>query len=318
MGTPLSAATWVHTIETLAGRGVSNFILTGGEPTLLPQFGDLITILTRQTTTRPFYISSKGCQTRAFPVSFVILTNGDTATWTPAFCRSLARRRCRVHVHLVGLPEVHNALTGGDHGRTLQTIQYALEAGVDLVVNIPLLQENAGNVGKALGEVLAMGVRQVNVMRVIPVGGAREGESHLLAPALFLQAYQDIATACRQHDVSCGVGSLIPSCAVPPASQDSFPHVCRCGTGSFCIDPSGLVRPCTCSPVIGGIITRLEDAFASEGFHSFLHRHHPSSCKGCSRTAQCSGGCPAVWYGTPSGHPCDPWSLSPIQGGPTA
>ncbi len=318
VGTPLSAASWVQTIATLVKRGISNFILTGGEPTLLPDFDHLTATLAHQTTVQPFYISSEGCQTRQYPVSFVILTNGDTGTWTSAFCRSLAGTRCRVHVHVAGLPEIHNALTGGDYARTLRTIQHLLDAKVDLVVNFPLLQENLGVVGKALEEVLAMGVRQVNMMRILPVGIARASSTQWLPPAAFLQAYHEIAATCHKYGATCGVGSLVPSCAFPGDYLDTFPHVCGCGTRSFCIDPAGLVRPCTCSPVIGGNLNRLEDALASEVFCSFLQRSHPHSCNGCSRTAQCSGGCPAVWYGETSGQAGDPWITTPFYGGSTA
>ncbi len=271
------------------------------------------------------------------------MTNGDTDAWTPRFCQSLSGTRCRVHVHWTGPDAVHDVITGGTSARTLRTIQSLLAANVNLALNVPLLPENVGEIRPALTEILALGARHVNIMRVLPVGQARlvlSNHDNFLSPGAFLRACQDIATACHRHGATCSVGSLIPACAFPanpntPSSNVTIPHLCGCGTSSFCIDPSGLIRPCTCSPVIGGTLQRLNEAFNAPSFRAFQQRQCPPACTNCPTRDRCSGGCPAAWhgevcvrtgnlvghqFGDPVGYPAgdsrtDPWITVPDKGG---
>jgi radical SAM protein with 4Fe4S-binding SPASM domain len=321
IGTRFSADAWLNVIASLVTKGVNNFILTGGEPTLLPEFGRLTAALTTHTTSQVFLITPEGRHTRQYPVSFVILTNGDTEMWTRSYCKSLSGTRCRIHVHLTGPPEVHEAMTGGNYARTIRTVQFAIDAGLDLVINLPLFRGNLAVAGKTVREALAMGVSHVNLMRVLPVGNARDCPDILLSPTAFFHAFQEITATCQQQNATCGVGSLVPSCTLPANSFDhlseaSIPHLCGCGTRSFCIDPSGFIRPCTCAPVIGGTIPHIEDALASDIFQSFRQRRHPPTCTGCLVQENCSGGCPAVWYGRQDFQMGDPWVTTPFQGGP--
>ncbi|OLS13629.1 MAG: Radical SAM additional 4Fe4S-binding domain-containing protein [Promethearchaeota archaeon CR_4] len=318
--TPLSTDAWISLVDSIVARGVTNFILTGGEPTLLPEFPHIIAALSATTTSQTFLITPERYYARQYPVSFVILTNGDTETWTRSFCQSLSSLRCRIHVHVAGPPAMHDAITGGDCARTLQTVRFALDAGLDLVVNVPVLPSNVAVVGQTVRDVLTLGVRHINLMRVLPVGILRDRPDRLLSSVAFLSAIREVNFACQKVHATCEVGSLVPTCVITGnslagLSQPSLPHICGCGTISFCIDPSGLIRPCTCASVVGGEVPYFDEALGSDLFQSFCSRGHPPVCAGCSLQDQCSGGCPAVWYGQTDLLAGDPWVATAFPGG---
>ena len=320
IGNPLNVNRWVGVIKSLAEGGVSNYTITGGEPTLLPEFGQLTAALATQQASQVFFISTSESRTRQYPVSFTILTNGDTPLWTRAFCRTLVGARCRIHVHVAGPPSAHSAVTEGNYDRTLRTIQFAVEAGVEVVLNVPIFRGNVNEIAASLHDVIALGVRHVNVMRILPVGRAGGKLDIALTPGEFARAYQDVSALCGDSGVTCGVGSLVPTCSLPPRTTGNpvyagIPHRCGCGTSSFCIDPAGLVRPCTCSATVTGSIANLESALNGEAMQAFTRRQHPPACSGCPVQGQCSGGCPAIWHSSRKFPQGDPWAISPSQGG---
>src|SRR5271157_5882355 len=73
IGNPLNVNRWVGVIKSLAEGGVSNYTITGGEPTLLPEFGQLTAALATQQASQVFFISTSESRTRQYPVSFTIL-----------------------------------------------------------------------------------------------------------------------------------------------------------------------------------------------------------------------------------------------------
>ncbi len=257
MGRPLSAPSWASLIRALAARGVSHFVLTGGEPTLLPHFDRLTSALASQTTSEVFSISPAGTRTRQVPVSCSILTNGDTDLWKRSFCESLVGTRCRISVHVAGPPDIHETVTGGNHSRTLRTIQLVLAAGLALAVNLPLFRENLGGINEVVQDLVTMGVRHFNLMRLLPVKHAREisaaphvpcapgrpsvpralsrpsvpsvpinppvppSNSSLVFAADFARVMHEVLITCRNSGATCSVGSFVPSCAFP---RDCLAH----------------------------------------------------------------------------------------------
>ncbi|KAH3743222.1 hypothetical protein Pelo_15367 [Pelomyxa schiedti] len=80
---------------------------------------------------------------------------------------------------------------------------------------------------------------------------------------------------------------------------------CVCGTHTICVDPSGLIRPCTTSAVVGGTMDAPGAALVSHHFAEFTSavtaRPRPSKCATCKHRDRCSVGCPASWVGNSQG-----------------
>lgn len=296
---PFSAPQWAEVIEHLVTLGVRDFMITGGEPTLLPGFDTLIDHLSGTTWEDLEYYSPIPGETRMrrMPVSFEILTNGDTDAWTPDLCGALARASCQLGVHMAGPPEVHEAVTGGNFDRTLRTIELALAAGLVTVVNIPIFSGNAMCAPGVVQDLLEIGIRDVNVMRTLPLGRMRGRLDLVPSPLTFKQVLRKISSLCRPRGATCNIGDVIPYCALPPweVPRVTRAYLCSCGEMGFAVDPQGRIRPCTCSPLVGGSVVDVRGALGSELFRSFTCRELQPKCLKCRYQDQCSGGCPAAW-----------------------
>jgi len=148
----LTTEEWIEAIEKLKKAGVAMLTFTGGEPTLRD---DLCALIERAKW-------------------FVTRLNTNGVRLTEALCGKLRQASLdSVQITLYSHREdVHNALVGCEHfADTVNGIQNAVKAGLDVSVNTPLCKKNADYIA-TLVFLRSLGVRFVTVSGLICTGTA--------------------------------------------------------------------------------------------------------------------------------------------------
>lgn len=117
-------------IDDFVARGYDGVILTGGEPTVHPQLGDILE-----------YAFSKGIHAR-------LITNGQRLADLDLMREYAAKGMDHLHVSIQSPdPAVQDFLTGnpGSLGRALQTLENAGRIGLNVDVNTPINHYNAAH-----------------------------------------------------------------------------------------------------------------------------------------------------------------------------
>jgi len=266
---PLTFDAWVEIVEALRPH-VRWLKLTGGEPTLYPDFDALIAYLDQRGL--PFRLLTNGCwtdreRTLALLVgssvveSLLISLHGPDAASHEAFTR-----------------------VPGSFARAVETIRRAAAAGLRVATSTVITAHNWDRVEELTAFALSLGACHAVFNRYIgaPLPGLEA------APQLSLQALQVIVDlSAAGHPVR--LGTPVPHCLVP--NNDS---PCLAGRAFVTVDPWGNVRPCNHTPLhLGNLLhDPLEGLLSSERLSSWLEVL-PALCDGCTLQAACRGGCRA-------------------------
>jgi MoaA/NifB/PqqE/SkfB family radical SAM enzyme len=331
----------------LARLGVNNFCVTGGEPTLHSGFGQIVRHLLK---TEWFdYV-----RLRPRPVDVSVLSNGDTDVWTAdeELCALMATRPKEtvvksVSIALHGGPERHREVTGGaDIAKTLATMRMLVARGVSVFANVVIGGGDAGrpedlaiaDAEQAARLAAEAGVFHIVVMRPLASGrGANEEAKGFmsLSSEAIQRALKTVSKMVTPRGGSVTLACCTPKCIVPDDGEIEnlvVPRSCGCGKDTVCIDPAGLVRPCTTSEVIGGsaIVERpsTDDgdskddddsdpatlAVFSQQIRAFVASakkgERPPICKTCPHNEDCTAGCPSAHVDCGGGARADPLVLT--------
>lgn len=152
----LCTSEWKTFIAEAIDAGVISFFIEGGEPLLRPDCFELLQAMCRRALTR-------------------VRTNGTLVT--AALARALkAVGIGAVYVDFMGArPQTHDALAGveGTHQLARQAVAHLLAVGLPVTPLIILNRANADEIGDFLTMTHALGVREVGVLRLYPIGRAR-------------------------------------------------------------------------------------------------------------------------------------------------
>lgn len=223
----LSTDAWLGVMAELAANGVMGVTLTGGEPTLLRDFRQIL------------------AAAAAYFSSVDVFTNGMSwADADVALAASVGNVRCQVSVD--GLAERHDRIRGhvGSFRRALTTIHRLDRAGLPVVVTMTATPENYQDVGAVIDEVAAAGATLFRAGMVRPVGRGAEG-SFALDPSQRDDVSSQLLRASRRHDRL--VVTEWGGCGVPgePANPGELPlDFCTPGYLSWHIRADGVVTPC--------------------------------------------------------------------------
>jgi radical SAM protein with 4Fe4S-binding SPASM domain len=218
----------LRVVERLAGWGVLEVALGGGEPTILPDFPELLAAI------------------RASGMVPNVTTNGTVSN--DGVVRSLAEHAGVVHLSY-DQPDLLDAVRGrGVSERLRSTVRKLGSAGVRLGVNLLLTPDNVRHVRRSLDCAMELGVQAVTLLR--PKGAwTAHRWPHFLTPGDLealgadLRAFQEnrpplrlyVDTALRGEWVRLGL--LV----------DPEPEVFGCGGGQrhVAVSPEGDVYPCS-------------------------------------------------------------------------
>lgn len=228
----LSTQEWKDVLDILwKEAGTSQVSFTGGEPTLRDNLVELIAYA-QEFTTR-------------------LNTNGRKLA-DLAFCQQLKRVSLDVAQITVYSYDasIHNALVGvkGAWGETMQGIRNAVSVGLEVSVNIPLVDANVRGLAETIEYLYRnLGVRYFTCSGLLPAGGAKKviSSGHAAEADVLHKELRRAKAVTKRLNLeldftSPGVLSL------EQLRELGFtnPPVCGAGLGNMAISPTGKVLPC--------------------------------------------------------------------------
>ncbi len=271
---------WI--MKHLADLGVMELILTGGEPSLHPQFIEVLKL---------------ACS--MFP-RVMVQSNGvlfsDEKFWNkviqnPIFCFNFS---------LHGSELIHDSLTNVKSSflSTTRALSMAVKAGFRTASNLVLTRKNAGQ--KCLEYVVdhleSIGVREMTITRFIPNGAGQQNAKHLsLNSKDFCTSLETLIRATSKKKISLLLANATPACLIP----EHLVQLCsRCSFGydKFYIDVKGNVLVCGMSRVPIGKLENGQNKFLFSEIRKRYYEmsHVPEKCTECNLFEICGGGCRAA------------------------
>ncbi len=252
--------------------------LTGGEPTLHPEFADII-----------LDIAEMG-------IAFTLFTN---ARWpNPQTIIGLLKSTPQCGGLLVSLhgPDAvtHEAFTNtpGSFEETCENIRRATAAGLRVHTSTVLTRYNCDRVHQIAALSQSLGAQWAVFNRYLgrAMPDLEPDEDQLRCAVHGIEALRRSAVGDWRLAFSVKYGNCIPQCFVPSSSTGCWAGVAYCT-----IDPCGNLRPCNHSPLVAGNVLDepLEVIWHSEAMNRWrgLLRE---GCKTCAELETCHGGCRAL------------------------
>jgi radical SAM protein with 4Fe4S-binding SPASM domain len=252
--------------------------LTGGEPTLHPEFADIIHAIAETE------------------ISFTLFTN---ARWrNPQAVIDLLKATPQCGGLLISLhgPDAatHEAFTNtpGSFKETYENICRATAAGLRVHTSTVLTRHNCSRVSEIAALAQSLGAQRAVFNRYIgPAMPDLEPEEQQLRHAMRgIEALKQSVVSGQRSAFSVKYGNCIPQCFASSSSTGCWAGVAYCT-----IDPWGNMRPCSHSPLIVGNVleTPVEDLWQSEAMNRW-RALLPAECEGCGELSTCHGGCRAM------------------------
>jgi len=282
---PLSAEQWSDILDKI--RPFARTLkITGGEPTLHPEFGKILS------------------QVDAWQIPYTIFSNAD---WVHT--EDVMSTLSGLH-HVGGLlislhgskPEIHETFTGvpGSFERTVQNIRRIIAAGIKVHVSTVLNAYNLEDLPDIVKLAHSLGVERVVFNRFLGRSDSPfQPETSKLRRVMWVIAdLQQQFPSHRPDAFGVRYGNCIPQCFEPSTSSGCWAGVAYCT-----VDPWGRLRPCNHSPTMVGSLleTNLLDLWESPVMQSWRNLV-PDFCESCGALEKCHGGCRALTELDPSGH----------------
>jgi radical SAM protein with 4Fe4S-binding SPASM domain len=269
LGPPLNLEQWKIVLLKLR-LYVDHVRFTGGEPTLHPEFEDIL------------------CFASNFGIPFSLFTNGR---WKePEHLLEFLKQFPQFQGLLVSLhgasAGTHEAFSGvkGSFREAVANVRTAVEAGLAVNTSTVVTKYNYNEIGQILEFVFAIGVSAATIGRHVgkDIAGIKA------APMQLKQAVERVKQEQRE-EARVQFSACIPQCFVRSSAAG-----CTAGYTFFTIDPWGNVRPCNHAPILCGNLLQqsLGSIWHSESLQSW-RSSVPIECKSCSVFSSCHGGCRA-------------------------
>lgn len=267
---PLSANQWGQVLAQLAPHA-HRVKLTGGEPTLHPEFGAVVESIRRLGT------------------SFTVFTNGrwlDPAGVLETLAGSPNLEGLLVSLHGAN-DSSHEAFSGvsGSFEETMSNVERAIASGITVTLSTVLHRKNRRELETIVDRGHALGADHVTFNRYL--GPSIPGLT--LTPDQLEEAVRVVDRLREEgHPVSFGTG--IPQCFTRSSSAG-----CHAGVAFCAVDPWGNLRPCNHSPLVAGnlLTGTLEAAWRAPEMERFRNAI-PDGCHNCAAFSTCHGGCRAM------------------------
>lgn len=258
-------------IDELAGMGVLNVLITGGEPLLRPDLFEIIA-----------YVRSK-------PLSCMVFTNGTLVT------EEIAQTFKRLGVLVVslsldGLQQTHDAFRGGkSYEKVVKAVHLLKEAGVPVRINVSIHKDVVKEIRALLALIETWGVKEYYLGPVTYTG--RQDSEVAITPEDYKEALQQL----KDHESARGKETK--------RNLPYFPDriTCGVGMGNITIKSDGRVTPCINFPdevAVGDIRKeRMADIWDTSPLLNQLREWRVGEkCVACPHVKVCGGGCMADVY----------------------
>ena len=225
----LTTAQWKQVLDILWGIGVPQVSFTGGDPLSRSDIAELVAhaerFITRLNTSAVLLTRDLAQQLRAANLDVMQVTVYSTEV------------------------SIHDGLVGREGGlqRTLEGIRTALDAGIQVSVNTPLVRENvAGYADTIAGLFGDFGLRYFTASGMLPAGGAVK-KIAAGGAAEENELYERLRQAKETADnLGCELDFTSPGCLSDEQLKTLGMNVPTCGAclGNMAIAPDGEVLPC--------------------------------------------------------------------------
>jgi radical SAM protein with 4Fe4S-binding SPASM domain len=254
------------------------FKITGGEPTLHPEFADIIYTLAE------------------IGIPFTLFTN---ARWqNPQLIIDLLKDTPQCGGLLVSLhgPDAatHEAFTNtpGSFEETCENVRRATDAGLRVHTSTVLTCHNWNRVREIVTLAQALGAKRAVFNRYIgpPMPDLEPDERQLRQAMRDIDELRQQAISHQPSAISVKYGNCIPQCFALSSSTGCWAGVAYCT-----IDPWGNLRACSHSPLVVGNVmeTPIEELWRSETLDRW-RALRPAECENCGELSTCHGGCRAL------------------------
>jgi radical SAM protein with 4Fe4S-binding SPASM domain len=266
---PLSADQWAQVLDKIRPY-VHRLKLTGGEPTVHPEFEAIV------------------AHTTSLDLAFTLFTNG---CWPePGRLIRLLAGTPRFEGLLVSVhgpdPASHEAFTrtSGSFVETAANVRKATRAGLPLSLSCVITHHNWQRIDEMRTLARRLGANSIVFNRHI--GPAIAG---LTASPDELRAALHRIRALRDGGAPLKFGNSLPLCFAATGQA-----ACLAGRAFLTVDPWGRVRPCNHAPTICGDLLQqsVEQVWASPALDQWRN-WQPAACGPCTAFSHCHGGCQA-------------------------
>ncbi len=280
----LSTDDWFRVLEQLNRIGIPHLILTGGEPTLLPN----LPVIVRRANRLGHIV---GMNSNGRRLSDRVLVDSLVEAGLNHVQITLESCYPAVHDKMVGTP--------GAFHETVSGIKEALDAGLHTITNTTLTRQNQDHVLDIVHFLYKLGLKTFAMNGMIYAGGGSSTPDAIPVEEMkaILAAVRDEAEAL---DLRFLWYTVTDYCRLSPLELGLSPKRCNAAEYSICIEPNGDVLPCQSYYVSAGNILAdpWESIWNSALFRSFRERESnpqvaglPKSCWDCPDLEMCGGGC---------------------------
>ncbi len=269
------------------------FRVTGGEPTLCPEFAPILRLLDSQRK----------------PI--VVFTNGawedpDAVVDTLRACTHLDGILVSLHGHDAAS---HRAFAGTDHFSTiLANVRRARQVGIAVNTNTILTHRNIDHMAEVVDVATGAGAQVVAFSRHygLPIPGLTD-----LSPQQYRTAVEQVARL-RAAGRLVKFNNNIPFCVGGALTQ-----ACPAGDTHCTISPTGTARLCNHSPLeVGDLLHMPIDRLWRSEAVARWRRQVPEMCRQCAAFELCRGGCRANAHANHLA--ADPLACGPSRAKPRA
>lgn len=298
---PLNGEEWICILDRL-DPSVTFINLTGGEPTLHPDFEAIADSINRRG------------------IDFVVFTNGRwrNPEQLAKFLSSLSHLKgLLISLHGIS-PKTHEVFSGvsGSFSETVANIILAASAGLPVSISTVITHDNISEL-RALAELAyELGAEEAIFNRyLIPILREEQpipgGKLKQMAPTQVelkeaVHVIEELRTSFSDV-LRISYGPCIPQCFAPSSSRG-----CSAGENFLVVDPWGNVKPCTDTVLnCGNLLTQtIEEVWWSKEMQSWRELI-PSGCTSCSALSKCRTGCRAMALASGLGQ--DPLMTAPLR-----
>jgi radical SAM protein with 4Fe4S-binding SPASM domain len=185
------------------------------------------------------------------------------------------------------IPDVHDEFVGevGNFERAVDGITSLVAAGVPVALTMRVTRRNQDDFEALFGLADDIGVSQVSLMQLYPVGRAR---------SRFLELKPDYT---RLRDAVETLGNTAFGNGARPLTHPFFPDIHNCCSQFCTIDARGSIFPCSYLrhlPHFGAVEEGVASVWNAEPYDSHRRRQVGGECLTCFRYNDCGGGCRAM------------------------
>lgn len=263
-----------------------NVTLSGGEPTLHPQFLEVL----QRISTAGFTIT--------------ILTNGQRFASRRFMAEVLRYNIWNLQFSIEGAsPEVHDRRVGcrGAWERLVRAIENARAFGVRFITNTTMTHTSVQDMFPVIDFLNELGVPKMNIGNTLPECAGRNRKVMMEYPEV-VEIAERLTLYALSKRIPFSFITPLPLC-LKAGRVISNPSVCSAGRYSMIIDVDGTFRPCSVSNPPGQSLPRVEaglphaqvcdqlDVVVSE----YVRSDVPIECRRCSQLSECRACCPLYW-----------------------